>query len=105
MRELSRDPLPFEQLRFSNEREQQANELLAKGKVRIVAIEELSGNRVKIKGEVEDQNKIFQTELIIDSDQRLVEANCQCRFFSKNKLYQGPCEHILATRLKFNQRR
>lgn len=105
VRELSREPLPFEQLRFSNEREQQANELIVKGKVRIVAVEELPDNKVKIKGEVEDQNRIFQTELIIDSDQRLVEANCQCRFFSKNKLYKGPCEHILATRLKFNQRR
>lgn len=104
IRELSKDPLPFEQLRFSNEREQVANELLAKGKVNTV-IETLPEHKIKMNGEVQDQDKKIQTELIIDSDQRLVEAKCQCRFFLKNKLYKGPCEHILATRLKFSQRR
>ncbi len=104
VRELSRDPLPYEQLRFSNDREKVATDLIAHGKVQ-TTIETLADNQLKMYGEVQDKNKTHKTELIIDSDQRLVKANCQCRFFLKNKLYKGPCEHILATRLKHSNRK
>lgn len=103
VRELSRAPLPYEQLRFSNEREKTATDLLSTGRVE-TTIETLPENRLKMKGTVEDKGKNYNTELIIDGDQRLIQANCQCRFFQKNKLYKGPCEHILATRLKFSRR-
>ena len=103
VRELSREPLPYEQLRFSNEREQNANELLRQNKV-TATIQTLEDKKLKINGQVNDKKKTFETELVIDNDQRLVQASCQCAFFKKNKLYQGPCEHILATRLQFSKR-
>jgi len=103
VRELSREPLPYEQLRFSNEREQNANELLQQNKV-TATVQPLQDKKLKIRGQVNDKNKTFETELVIDSDQRLVQASCQCTFFKKNKLYKGPCEHILATRLKLSKR-
>jgi len=104
VRELSAEPLPFEQLRFANEREDAANQLIAQNKVNVKG-ENLSEGKLKLIGTVTDNGKKYQTELVIDNDQRLREGNCQCRFFSKNKLYKGPCEHILATRIKFYQKR
>ncbi len=103
VRELSQDPLPFENLRFANEREAQAQSFLNQNAVGLKLLPQ-QGDRLELKGEVRDGDKTFYTDLTIDSDQRLVQANCQCRFFTKNKLYQGPCEHILATRLRYAQR-
>jgi len=102
VRELSKDPLPFDQLRFANEREQQARTFIDNKKVTstLTLHEE---NHKKITGRVTDQGKTHDTELHINADQRLVEASCGCRFFQKNKLFQGPCEHILATRIHANQ--
>ena len=101
VRELSREPLPFENLRFANEREAQAQRLLQQNAVKVLAIPTETG--MLLKGEVRDGNQTYYTELTIDRDQRLVAATCQCRFYVKNKLYQGPCEHILATRLRYAQ--
>jgi len=61
-------------------------------------------NHKKITGRVTDQGKNHDTELLINADQRLVKASCTCRFFQKNKLFQGPCKHILATRIHANQK-
>ena len=101
VRELSREPLPFEKLRFANETEQNANVYIDNGKV-TVSGENVDGG-IKLKGSVKTKDKTYKTELVIDEDQRLTQAECQCRFFQKNKLYKGPCEHILATRLQFNK--
>ncbi len=102
VRELSREPLPFEKLRFANEREQQANQYIKNNQV-TVQIEYPEKGVKKLKGVVSTGSKKLTTELVIDGDQRLVQASCDCRFFQKNKLFQGPCEHILATRLKANE--
>jgi len=64
----------------------------------------VENNHKKLTGQVTDQDKHYTTELLINPDQRLVEANCTCRFFQKNKLFQGPCKHILATRIHANQK-
>jgi len=104
VRELSREPLPFEKLRFANEKEQQANGFVLNNEVKVTADQKEDGV-VELKGIVTDNNKKHQTSLLIDADKRLVRASCQCRFFQKNKLYKGPCEHILATRLQFGKNR
>ena len=100
---MSREPLPFEQLRFANEREQQARFFVDQKKV-ISTRFLVDDNHKEITGRVTDQTKNHNTELLINPDQRLVKANCTCRFFQKNKLFQGPCEHILATRIHANQK-
>lgn len=102
VRELSREPLPFEQLRFSNEREKQARSFINEKKVKST-LTLVENNHKKMTGRVTDQTKNHDTELLINADQRLVEASCTCRFFQKNKLFQGPCEHILATRIHASQ--
>lgn len=98
-RELSREPLPYQQLRFSNEREAAANELIQKGGVKTFP-KNIENGQLKIDATVKDGDHQYQTVAVIDADQRLVHGECQCRFFKKNKLFKGPCEHILASRMQ-----
>jgi len=100
VRELSREKLPMDKLRFSNERERSANQMISQNRVSSNG-QSIGDGKIKITGSV-GRNQ-YNTELVIDSDQRLIEAECQCHFHQKNKLFQGPCEHILATRIHFNK--
>ena len=105
VRELAKDPLPMDKLRFSNDREREANKFIT-GKGVEVAAESKPEGALQLKGGVrksKNSGKVYNTELLIDSDQKLVEASCNCHFFQKNKLYKGPCEHIIATRLQFSK--
>lgn len=102
-RELSREPLPFEKLRFANELEQTANQLIVENRVKTRSESTPEGGK-RIRGGVKQAHRAFQVECVIDSDQRLIEASCECRFFQKNKLYKGPCEHILAARMLENRK-
>lgn len=97
LRELSRTPLPLEELRFANPREAAAERLVKAG---LVSAEREADNAqgVKIRGEVSDGGRVFQTHLRLDADQRLVEGKCGCHHFIANHLRQGPCEHMLALR-------
>jgi hypothetical protein len=102
VRELSREPLPFDALRFANERESAADALLRRGKARVRDSRTETG--LHLTATITDADgKKFKPELWIDSDQRLTKAECTCNFFQQNKLFKGPCEHILATRLSYHQ--
>jgi hypothetical protein len=100
VRELSREPLPFEKLRFANEREEAAARFLESDAVRINQRESKQDEFLEISGTVADKNKNHKVSLMIDSDQRLARAKCDCNFFMMNELRKGPCEHILALRMK-----
>jgi len=95
-RELTREPLPLEQLRFSNDRELAAQRLLpglSPGSSRA------TGGAKVIEGKVKDGKNEHQVQLTLDGDERLVAAKCTCSFYVRNRLHQGPCEHMLALRL------
>jgi hypothetical protein len=114
VRELSREPLPMERLRFANEREEQATELVDQKKVRVTEAIELgdaAGGGTLLKGTVTKETsrpawvlaargRAHEPWLRLDPDERLIEANCTCNFFQQNQLRKGPCEHILALRLQ-----
>ena len=102
-RELSREPLPMEKLRFQNEREQEAARFLRERAVKVQAAETDRDGRLALRGAVSDRNKGYRPTLTIDGDDRIVEAECGCNFYQQNKLYKGPCEHMLALRLLHNQ--
>jgi predicted nucleic acid-binding Zn finger protein len=86
------------QLRFQNEQEEKASQLLENSEIKL-SQHKNTANTLFIRGTIEtNQNKNI-VRLQIDADQKLVEANCTCRFFQKNKLLKGPCEHILAARI------
>lgn len=101
IRELSKDPLPMDQLRFSNEREQKANNFIKAKLVTINSKDDQQGQTL-IKGTVMDDGNSFNPEITIDDDMRLISASCGCHFYHQNKMNQGPCEHMLAIRLSPN---
>ncbi len=103
VRELSRDPLSPEALRFANPREEAASNLVEAGLVSETNVEP-AGKGMKITALVQDKKRSHRPELQIDGDERLVRAVCDCSFHQANQLRQGPCEHILAARMAANLR-
>ncbi len=97
VRELSREPLPMDKLRFANEREERATRLLEQQGVRADPPRAIDNGRV-LAGTVKDGSRTHQPTLRIDRDERMVEATCTCNFYQQNKLFKGPCEHMLALR-------
>lgn len=95
LRELSREPLPMSRLRFADEREAEARRLL--DRVHPDASQDAEG-RLTLTGEVPHGQGHRRARLTLDSDERLVEGSCDCDFFVRNKLYKGPCVHMLALR-------
>ena len=101
LRELARDPLPVDALRFSSEQEEKADRFIAANLVSIRDVGERDGNRI-ISGQVLDDAKPYEPWIALDPDERLVKAECGCYFYGHNKLMRGPCEHMLALRRLYN---
>ncbi|MEM7245336.1 MAG: SWIM zinc finger family protein [Acidobacteriota bacterium] len=100
LRELTREPLPMEQLRFSNPREEQALALVREEKVTITSVEEREGGGVRLTGRVQrPRGRPANPDITIDGDERMVRAQCDCHHYRNNKLHQGPCDCMLALRL------
>jgi hypothetical protein len=97
LRELSRTPLPMAALRFASEQEEKADRFIAANLVTVESIGEREGRRV-IAGQVLDNAKPYKPTIILDNDDRLTDARCDCYFYGHNKLMRGPCEHMLALR-------
>ncbi len=97
IRELCREPLPLESLRFANERDERSALFVNADLVTIKEAKE-QDNGSSLSGTVMDNAKELVVSLSIDQDQRLVNGNCQCSYFFQNQLRKGPCEHMLALR-------
>lgn len=102
IRELSREPLPMDKLRFQNEREQLADNFV-KANLAQVSEVETREDSVTVSGAVMDNGRNYYPQLTIDNDERLIKAECDCYFYGHNKLFKGPCEHMLALRRQFNK--
>ncbi len=100
-RELSRDPLPMDSLRYANEREAQADRFVKDQAVSLTKVQNDPQRHLHLAGQVKDKQKQHKVQLHIDTDERLVSAECTCNWYKQNKLYKGPCEHMLALRAKF----
>ncbi len=101
VRELSREPLPLEKLRFANEREDLAHQILAEGSPNVRLSRE-PDDITRLSGKIKHGGKTHHCEAFIDSDQRLIRAKCTCNYFTHNQLFKGPCEHILTLRMAAN---
>lgn len=101
VRELSREPLPMDKLRFANEREEKATRFLSQNVVKVTSSTGDVANALVLQGSVKDKEKTYHPSLTIDSDQRIIQAECTCNWHSQNKLFKGPCEHILALKTQF----
>ncbi len=98
-RELSREPLPMEQLRYANPREESAGRFLEQGAATLNKEWRDTEQRLHLRGQVKEKDKMYKPVLIIDRDERIIEAKCSCNWHRQNKLYKGPCEHMLALRM------
>ncbi|MES2731465.1 MAG: SWIM zinc finger family protein [Bacteroidota bacterium] len=103
VRELSQEPLPMDKLRFDNPREAKATQLV-KAKQVVVKAENLADGALKLTGSVKDDKPTYTPEMVLDKDEKMVQASCTCHFYHQNKLYKGPCEHILALRIAYNEK-
>lgn len=102
VRELTQEPLDMKQLRFSSPLEEKADQLISDGKIKIDY--SVNNDILNIQGKVKESNTTYKTEAFIDKDHRLTDGSCQCSFYKANGLRQGPCEHILATRMMVNRK-
>lgn len=101
LRELAKDPLPMDKLRFSNPNEEAANVILRQT-TPVIKTEEIAGAGLKLSAAMKIGKRTYNPELLIDQDERIKTGNCDCSFFVENKLYKGPCEHMLAMRLFYS---
>ncbi|MDJ0619745.1 MAG: SWIM zinc finger family protein [Calothrix sp. MO_192.B10] len=99
IRELSREPLPMERLRFANERESKSDRFLQTNAVQVTSVNH-NNSALTLQGTVTDKDKTYTPSLTIDLDERIINADCTCNWHQQNKLYKGPCEHILALRMQ-----
>lgn len=98
-RELTRDPLPLEQLRFANEREEAATRTVDRGGVRVDDQRLAADGTLVLRGTITGTRPMSPT-LQVDADERIRTGTCDCNFFQQNKLRKGPCEHMLALRMQ-----
>ncbi len=103
VRELSREPLPIERLRFKSEEEMFAWRVVSLGGVKVEADPREEG-RVALTGTVTESYAVKSPSLLVDADLRIVGGACSCSWYSQNKLTRGPCKHMLALRLAYNRR-
>ncbi len=92
------------QLRFASPQEEKADRLIDARLVTLGQIERNQGRRV-ISGSVLDNARTEQVNLVINEDDRLVEARCTCHFYGHNKMMRGPCEHMLRACAAFSTRK
>jgi len=94
LRELTKDPLPMDKLRYRNEREALAAQIINDGKIKHLSFD-VKNKSILHKGSIGGSIK---TEIEISDDERLIGGSCDCHFYKQNKLMKGPCEHMIALR-------
>ncbi|TDM08756.1 MAG: hypothetical protein C4K60_04995 [Ideonella sp. MAG2] len=97
-RELSREPLPLESLRFASPEEESA---LAHIHARRATLGPITpqAERLSITGSVKEGAHTYEPVLLLNADRQIQDARCGCNFYQQNRLRRGPCSHMLALQL------
>nr|WP_276604239.1 SWIM zinc finger family protein [Nannocystis pusilla] len=90
----------MDKLRFANDREAEAQALVQQNHVTVRQALPSGEGGLVLRGRVRDGSHNYEPELALDRDERLASASCTCNFYQQNKLYKGPCQHILALRIQ-----
>ncbi|MFL6658114.1 MAG: SWIM zinc finger family protein, partial [Massilia sp.] len=104
LRELAREPLPLDTLRFASPLEEQASMLLA---VRGLSHEKVAAQAdggIQLSCLAKDGHNKYMVTLRLDADQRIADGSCQCNHYTQNRLRMGPCAHMLALRMTQSQK-
>lgn len=96
LRELTKEPIKLDKVRFINQQEREAYKLLKGESVKILDKRNIDSNCTEITAEIKDKEHQIKTTVIIDEDDKVINASCTCNFFTQNKLMKGPCRHIIA---------
>jgi hypothetical protein len=104
LRELARDPLPLDALRFASAAEQEAAAIVALHALDEAPAEALPDGAVRLSGVARSGDRRYRTMLVLDADQRIANGACECNQFTQHRLRQGPCAHMLALRLAHGRR-
>jgi len=100
LRELARDSLPLDDLRFASTAEQEAATIVALHALNEAPAEALPDGAVRLSGVAQR----YRTALVLDADQRIADGTCECNQFTQHRLRHGPCAHMLALRLAHARR-
>ncbi|HEY0589618.1 MAG TPA: SWIM zinc finger family protein [Pseudoduganella sp.] len=103
LRELARDPLPLDSLRFASPEEEEAQKLVALHAMSKHAVEALADGSIRLSAQAKHGDRQYQVMLRLDADERIVDGACQCNFFTFNRMHKGPCAHMLALRMSRQQ--
>jgi hypothetical protein len=100
-RDLVREPLQMDSLRFQSEQEALASQLMSAGLVKDSG-QEGSGEhvlwRARVAESTRNPSRWLPVSLTMDADLRIRDAQCGCDYFFRHQARRGPCEHILALR-------
>ncbi len=94
VRELRREGIDIESLRFSSEVDKKGYELVKSGAVSGIKKYENS-EAMSVYGRV----GVNDASITLDSDKRLVNGHCNCSYYYQNKMMKGPCEHMVALQI------
>ncbi|MCP4220400.1 MAG: SWIM zinc finger family protein, partial [bacterium] len=103
VRELSREPLPLSKLRFSSPLEEEAQKFITDSAVKVIKDTMDREGFLHLEGTVKERSRTHKPVLAIDTDEALKRGSCTCDYYFKNKLYKGPCAHMLALRIKYSR--
>jgi hypothetical protein len=104
LRPLVETPLDLERLRYRNQREKVAHDLLVRrGAVKIVSENRIPGTGLELTGKVavaEDRRE-YRPQMLLADEGQVTRAECTCSLFRKQGLKAGPCVHLIALRLAY----
>ncbi|MFZ6680097.1 SWIM zinc finger family protein [Undibacterium sp. Tian12W] len=107
-RDLVREPINVASLRFASEREALAAQLVHKNLLLDLQSARVAAGGIEWKASVSasitNTKKLSKTMIRLDNDDRLVEGNCSCDYYVRNRMFRGPCEHMLAIRQVANSK-
>ncbi len=103
LRELARDPLPLDTLRFASPEEAEAQKLVALHAMSNHKVEAVADGGIRLSAQARQGDRQYQVMLRLDADERIVDGACQCNFFTFNRMHRGPCAHMLALRMSRQQ--
>lgn len=110
-RQILAEPVDEASIRYGSEREARAHRLLGDGakaeaSIQIVKLHVIAGEGIEIWGELADaaSKRTFTPRFLVDGEDQVQSAWCNCPTYQRSQLREGPCEHMLALRV-FQRRR
>ncbi|QIL72348.1 SWIM zinc finger family protein [Diaphorobacter sp. HDW4B] len=101
-RELLREPITADQVLVpASPEEEAALTLIRDHKVPMPTLDYADGY-TRIRGKIaraNDGKRFFEAQLELNADEQMTDATCTCNFFQQHRMYQGPCQHMVALRL------